>query len=167
MIHLRYLRYILRHKWFVFWAALDMGIPWLGLIHDWSRFRPSEWIAYAESAPFVKEHKPAAIAEAFERAWNDHQHRNKHHWEYYVHFDYHNHKMRCLPMPDRYLREMIADWRGAAKAQQSKLQVWEWFEANQHRMLLHDDTRRQLEDHMRRLFIRHERRLRVRGWLRP
>ena len=138
--HLLYLKYVLRHKWFVFLACLDYRIVWLGVIHDWSRFRPSEWIPYAASAPYTKGNKPAAIANAFEQAWNDHQHRNKHHWEYWVHFDYHTHEMRVLPIPDKYRHEMIADWIGAGRAK-GITSTWEWYEANKDKMQLHPDTR--------------------------
>jgi len=45
--YISYLKYILRHKWFVFWEACKLGIPWLGLIHDWHKFLPDEFFPYA------------------------------------------------------------------------------------------------------------------------
>jgi hypothetical protein len=46
--HWLYLKYVVRHKWFVFVAGLRVGAPlWRLLIHDWSKFLPSEWRAYA------------------------------------------------------------------------------------------------------------------------
>jgi hypothetical protein len=45
--HLRYLWYVIRHKWFVFVAGSLTRAPlWRLLIHDWSKFRPSEWFPY-------------------------------------------------------------------------------------------------------------------------
>ena len=42
--HLRYLGYVVRHKWFVFRAGLRTGAPlWRLVIHDWSKFTPAEW----------------------------------------------------------------------------------------------------------------------------
>ena len=42
--HLRYLGYVLRHKWFVLVAGLKVGAPlWRLLIHDWSKFTAAEW----------------------------------------------------------------------------------------------------------------------------
>jgi hypothetical protein len=32
MIHFKYLRYILRHKWYVFVECCRLGIPWRGAI---------------------------------------------------------------------------------------------------------------------------------------
>ena len=43
----RYLSYVLRHKLYVLRAARKLGIPWRGLVHDVSKFRPSEFIPYA------------------------------------------------------------------------------------------------------------------------
>ena len=48
MKHFHYLSYVLRHKFFVFVECCKLGIPWLGFIHDWSKFRPSEWFPYVE-----------------------------------------------------------------------------------------------------------------------
>jgi hypothetical protein len=47
MMHLRYLKSQLRHKWFVFVECCKLGIPHLGIIHDLSKFLPSEWRGYA------------------------------------------------------------------------------------------------------------------------
>src|ERR1041384_1906335 len=44
-----YFQYILRHKWFVFLAGLKTGAPiWLLIIHDWSKFLPSEFFPYTD-----------------------------------------------------------------------------------------------------------------------
>ena len=53
MKHLKYLCYVLRHKWYVFIECCKLGIPVRGLVHDLSKFRPSEWFPYAN---FI--HKP-------------------------------------------------------------------------------------------------------------
>lgn len=56
--HLRYLRYVLLHKWYVARAGLALGVPhdtsalrwfWRMLVHDLSKFRPSEWRPYVAS----------------------------------------------------------------------------------------------------------------------
>jgi hypothetical protein len=84
--HLRYARYVLRHKWFVLLAGRRIGAPlWRLLVHDWSKFLPSEWLPYARHfygnyPPLVKED----IARAFDAAWLHHQKRNRHHWQYWL-----------------------------------------------------------------------------------
>ena len=142
-LYLTYLWYIVKHKWFVFLECCKLDIPWLGIVHDMSRFRLNEFLAYSASSAYNKENKPSEIAQAFTYAWNDHQHRNKHHWEYWVHFDYHTHEMYCLPMPDKDCRELISDWRGAGKAQ--GIPNTGWYEANRDKIKLHPDTRKWIE----------------------
>lgn len=141
-----YLIYVLRHKWFVFLECCKLGIPWLGIMHDMSRFRLSEFLAYSASAPYNKENKPPEIAETFTYAWNDHQRRNKHHWEYWVHFDYHTHEMYSLQIPIRYCCELIADWRGAGIARGTP-GTW-WYENNRDKIKLHSVTRKWIEEQL-------------------
>jgi hypothetical protein len=46
--HWLYFRYLARHKYFVFIAGLRTGAPlWRLVIHDWSKFLPSEWLPYS------------------------------------------------------------------------------------------------------------------------
>jgi len=43
----RYLKYLIRHKWFVFRAGLKLKVSiWRLLIHDWTKFLPSEFFPY-------------------------------------------------------------------------------------------------------------------------
>lgn len=155
MKHAKYLRYLLRHKWFVFVAACRLGIPWLGAIHDWSKFRPSEWRPYAEF--FYGEgrnirsrrdatgyYKPTDTGDAaFDFAWLLHQKRNKHHWQWWV-LPEDEGGLKVLPMPDRYRREMLADWRGAGAAQGTP-DAAKWYAANKDKMRLHPETRTWIE----------------------
>ena len=146
---LNYFLYVVKHKWFVFLECCRLGIPWLGIIHDLSRFYPNEFIAYIASAPYSKENKPNDIAIAFEYAWNNHQHLNKHHFEYWIHFDYHNHQKRLLPIPDRYRREMLADWRGAARAHGNTGTPKDWYLRSCKQIQLHPETRKWVEDQLK------------------
>ena len=45
--YLQYLRYVVIHKFWVFKAACQLGVPWLGLLHDNSKFMPDELRWYA------------------------------------------------------------------------------------------------------------------------
>src|ERR1700738_4492504 len=104
MKHWRYLRYVLRHKWYVFIYGRQLGIPWLALLHDNSKFRPSEFFPYAEffygpkRRPFAEAStygktyyweiewrlSKEGVKEAFDFAWLLHQKRNKHHWQFWL-----------------------------------------------------------------------------------
>lgn len=101
--HIENLKDVIRHKWFVFFACLRFGVPiWSAILHDWDKFLPSEWCAYAdyfygekvvvpntfvmneagESVPKMTQPEPVKLA--FDFAWNQHQKRNKHHWQYWL-----------------------------------------------------------------------------------
>lgn len=150
--YLNYAIYICRHKWFVFWEAMRLGIPFLGLIHDLHKFLPDEFIPYARffynsdgSNKQVRDktgyYKPDDTGDSsFDRAWFLHQKRAWHHWQSWC-FPDSNGKLKTLPIPNRYRREMLADWRGAARAQGlNRDSVPKWFTANKDKMILHHDT---------------------------
>lgn len=159
-MHIRYLQSQLRHKWFVFLECCKLGIPWLGIIHDWSKFLPSEWLGYAR---YFYGHYPSLaeipgdwrfrvlsredVERQFDIAWLHHQHRNKHHWQRWLltlDSARSDGKLFPLPMPDRYRREMLADWRGAGRAYGNP-NTAEWYMQNRNQMQLHDDTRLWIE----------------------
>jgi len=150
-VHLAYLVYLLCHKWFVFVEACRLGIPWLGIIHDWSKFRSDEWFPYAR---FFYGPKPerdpigyfyeAGAALAFDLAWLKHIHRNKHHWQWWI-LREDSGAVKALPMPECYQKEMLADWRGAGKAQGYGNNTKAWYQANKEKMHLHPNTRRWVE----------------------
>lgn len=149
MPHLRYLRYVLLHKWYVFRACRWLGVPlWRALIHDWSKLTPAEW------GPYVRRFyggrggvlDKTADPQEFKDAWRHHWERNPHHWEYWlgVHTRHIPPGQAAYPMPDTYVREMVADWYGAGMAQ-GKPDIQGWYEANKDRMLLAPETRCQAE----------------------
>lgn len=180
--HWQYLKYVLRHKWFVFLACLEyvlfniQGKPILrlcllfrGIVHDWTKFLPSEWFPYAqyfygdnsqvwfdltakyglyEAAPWGTDPK-----DRFNIAWNLHQKRNDHHYQYwYLTEDSGNSFPVGIPLICRY--EMICDWIGAGKAQE-KPNTWEWYEANKSRMKMRDEDHIWFEKEMTELQRRH------------
>lgn len=134
---LRYLRYLARHKWFVYRAARSVGVPWLGVVHDWSKFRPSEFFPYRE---FFYGKPGQSAQEAFDGAWLAHIHRNKHHWQHYV-LRQDDGQTKALEMPHRYAREMVADWIGAGLAITGRDNLKDWYAENRNKMLLAPLTR--------------------------
>lgn len=141
--HLRYLSYVLRHKWFVLVAGLKVGAPlWRLLIHDWSKFTPAEWRPYVLSfcGPGGYANRPPHVVEAFDRAWLHHQHANPHHWQHWV-LREDSGATKALPMPVPFVREMVADWMGAGRAITGRWEVAEWYAKNRDKMVLHPATR--------------------------
>jgi len=144
MKHFRYLSYVVRHRWFVLVECLKLGIVWRGLMHDLSKFLPSEWFPYVETC-YGKTlgdgyaTTKALREEAFDLAWLKHIHRNKHHWQYWrLRED--DGGTKLIPMPPRYVKEMLADWRGAGKAQ-GFAELGPWYAKNRHKIELADETR--------------------------
>jgi hypothetical protein len=144
--HIRYGWYLVRHKWFVFVAGCKLGIPWLAALHDLSKLRPSEWFPYARSfyePDGSKKRRPDTGNEAFDFAWLLHQKRNRHHWHWWL-IPEDEGGMKVLPMPDRYRREMLADWIGAGRAQGTPDTLC-WYTVNRHKMKLHPETQAWIE----------------------
>ena len=151
MKHFKYLSYVIRHKWYVMIECWKFGLYWTGIVHDWSKFLPCEWFPYANyfygpKFPGRDEtgyYKPTDTGDdAFDRAWLHHQKVNKHHWQWWVLPD--EDGWKTLEMPRKYILEMIADWRGAGKAQGTP-DTLAWYRKNMHKMKLGMLTRSQVE----------------------
>jgi hypothetical protein len=145
--HWMYLKYVLRHKWYVLLAGLQLKVPLLILIaHDWDKFLPSEWFPYARTFYNKDGSKTYNEHPAFTLAWNQHQKINKHHWQWwYITWD--RGESEALPMPDVFRREMLADWRGAGQAVGFP-DTRGWYEKNRDKMKLHPETRQWIEEQL-------------------
>jgi len=139
--HLQYLRYVARHKWFVFVACCRLLIPWRGVTHDWHKFLPSEWFAYVRIFYGKGGNKPA-----FDQAWLRHQNRADHHWQWWILIN-DKEMPEILPMSSGALFEMLADWYGASRAQGHGgwPAVREWYQKNRGRITLNPQTRDHVE----------------------
>lgn len=146
--HWLYLKSVCRHKWFVFLACLQTGVPiWSAILHDWDKFLPDEWFPYVQTSYAPDGSKQYKESPAFARAWNLHQKRNKHHWQYWL-LTWDRGVTEALPMPDLARREMLADWIGAGRAyvkDWTPLEPRKWYQANREKMSLHPETREWIE----------------------
>lgn len=143
--HVGYLMYVLRHKWHVFRAGAQLGVPlWRLLIHDWTKFTPAEWGPYVRrfyagnNSKWEKDTDP----QEWKDAWKHHWSNNPHHWEYWLAIGYE--PATPLEMQEVYVREMVADWYGAGMAQ-GKPDIAGWYHKNSHKMTLHETTRQRAE----------------------
>lgn len=129
---------LLEHKWNVFLFGLKLNVPiWLLILHDCSKFNPQEFIPYCKlEAKALKRN-----SEEFEIAWLRHHGINKHHWEYWV-----SPRLKgniVLPMPNIYLRELLADWWATGKKFGNN--PFDYYEKNKNKFQLHPETRMKLE----------------------
>jgi len=155
MKYLLYLKYLLRHKWFVSIECWKRGLYFLGLIHDFSKFLPSEFFPYVrffhgeDATQEARESRYQSINHAqryFQRAWQLHLMRNQHHWQNWMNFQDEGTRI-ILEMPKKYAVEMVCDWIGAGRAQgyyncnKPMEEVNAWYKKNKNRIILHPNTR--------------------------
>jgi hypothetical protein len=145
MPHLKYFKYVVKHKWYVFLAGRALKVPLYRLVfHDWTKFLSREWFPYAEY--FYGNNSSEELKHRFDLAWNHHQHKNDHHWQYWI-LVLDDGGQQILPMSEVARKEMVADWRGAGKAV-GKPNTAEWYLKNRENILLHKDTRKWVEEQL-------------------
>ena len=160
--YLRYANYVWRHCWFVRRACWAKGLYWQGLIHDLSKWRPSEFFPYARffygpkppKRNITGYYKPTDTGnDAFDYAWLLHQKRNPHHWQFWI-LPEDEGGVKVLSMPPCYRLEMLCDWYGASMAQGYSGKSATWYTANKHKMQLHPETREWVEANVSDDFLR-------------
>lgn len=128
MKYLQNLKYILTHKWFVFVECVKLGIIWRGIVHDWSKFLPAQFFAYAEyfyGENGIKSPKgcTSSVQDAFNRAWAQHQNFHRHHYQYHYLIN-DDGTAYALPMPEADMKEMLADWLSFTRGDYEKTREW-------------------------------------------
>lgn len=147
--HLAYFKYVLRHKRFVYQACKRCNVGlWQAIIHDWHKFLPNEWNPYAETFYKPDGSNQYVETDAFNRAWNLHQKRGKHHWQHWL-LTFDRGETVPIEMEPKYVREMVADWWGAGKAITGKWEADVWYQSNKENISLHPKTRELVEKMLR------------------
>lgn len=112
---LKHFTIICRHKYYVFLYCLKAGIPCKGILHDLSKFSPTEFF---ESIKYYKETESPINACKREKgvslAWMHHKGRNPHHYEYWQ--DNFDKGGQPVKMPYKCAIELVCDYLGAGKA---------------------------------------------------
>ena len=109
---------ITRHKWVVFKLCCKVGIPWRGLVHDLSKYSPTEF--FESVRYYVGNRSPIIVAKedkGYSEAWLHHKGRNKHHSEYWLDM---NTPQRNPIIPYKYVAEMLCDKLSAGIIYQGK-----------------------------------------------
>ena len=138
------------HRWRVLCGCFRIGLYRQGLSHDLSKYSPTEFWTGARYYQGTRSPNAAEREEkGYSEAWMHHKGRNPHHYEYWTDM---NRQTRCyesVPMPKRYLAEMVMDRRAACMTYQGKNYhpgaELEYLEKSKERLLLHPETLRQLE----------------------
>lgn len=129
----------IKHKWYVLLAGRKLPrkykVSWYRLIiHDWSKFTLAE-------APYYGRHffGDKKNPDGFGRAWLHHANTNPHHWQYWI-----LQTNKILPMPKKFIHEMVADWMGAGRSYQGSWDMGGWLVNNLGKIELEDNTKEYL-----------------------
>lgn len=140
------------HKYLVMCGCFKVGLYMQGILHDLSKYTPSEFLV---GAKYYQGDRSPNNAEreciGYSSAWLHHQGRNKHHYEYWI--DYSTKKspdgMKAAPMPKRYIVEMFIDRIAACKVYHGINYTTKdpllYYESSKIEPALHPQTKYQLE----------------------
>jgi len=112
---------ITRHRHKVIAHCFKAGIPWRGLMHDLSKYTPTEFWEGAKYYQGTRSPNEAAREErGHSAAWLHHQGRNRHHFEYWYDYNMKTHRREPVKMPLVFVLEMFCDRVAASKIYQGK-----------------------------------------------
>ena len=147
---LKHFKTITYHKWLVLRGCFKVGLYLQGLTHDLSKYSPTEfWIGaryyQGTRSPNAAEREDKGHSEA----WMHHKGRNKHHYEYWTDMSPLSRNYESVPMPRKYLVEMIMDRRAACMTYQGKNykdnSALEYFLKSREKSLMHPQLKQELE----------------------
>ena len=144
---------ITHHKILVMQGCFRIGLYKQGLLHDMSKYSPTEFLV---GCRYYKGYMSPNNAERADRgyssAWLHHKGRNKHHLEYWIDYavskpgdDKAHTKMEGMKMPIRYVCEMFIDRVSASKNYQKEKytdkSALEYYEKSVDHYMIHPDTK--------------------------
>ena len=108
----KHLHTVNKHRFYVFKLSLKAGIPVRGLLHDLSKYSPTE---FWEGVKYYNgKRSPISVCKqenGYSEAWLHHKGRNKHHFEYWIDLQAEN---KTPIIPYKYAVEMICDTLAAS-----------------------------------------------------
>lgn len=143
---------ITRHKLIVMDGCFRVGLFRQGLLHDLSKYSPTEFLVGARYYQGDRSPNNAEREDiGYSSAWLHHKGRNKHHYEYWIDYSARDIEggMAPAPMPTRYVVEMFMDrvaackvYHGASYSDQDPLR---YYKLSKTPPPLHKKTKRLLE----------------------
>ena len=141
---------ITKHRMLVCGGCFRVGLYWRGLTHDLSKYSPTEFLTGIRYYQGTRSPNTAEREEkGYSEAWMHHKGRNRHHYEYWTDLSLETKQYESLPMPRKYLVEMVMDRRAACMTYQGKAytdsSALTYFMGSTERTLMHPQTRQELE----------------------
>ena len=146
----QHLKTIWNHKKMVRKGCFKVGLYRQGIMHDWSKYTPVEFLVgckyyQGDKSPNNEERK----VKGYSAAWLHHKGRNKHHLEYWIDYSVKDDCMAGMKMPAEYVVEMFIDRISASKNYQKEKYTnhspLAYYEHGKNHYMMHPDTRRLLE----------------------
>ncbi len=146
----KHLRTITRHRHAVICHCFKAGIPMRGLLHDLSKYFPSELFIGAKYYLGTRSPNEAEReAIGYSSAWMHHKGRNRHHFEYWTDYNPQTKRIEPVKMPLVFVKEMFCDRVAASKIYQGKAydqkHPLEYFLRGKARRTIHPETSDLLE----------------------
>ena len=114
----KHFKTITYHKILVMQGCFKIGLYKQGILHDLSKYSPSEfWVGVKYYQGTQSPNNAEREALGYSSAWLHHKGRNRHHYEYWLDYTATGKRGEIVPvpMPDRYIAEMIMDRIAASK----------------------------------------------------
>ena len=146
----KHFKTITTHKLLVMGGCFKVGLCKQGLLHDLSKYTPEEFrvgIRYYQGnrSPNAAER----LDKGYSEAWMHHKGRNKHHAEYWTDLSMETKRYEPVPMPRKYLVEMVMDRRAACIVYEGKnytpASALNYYLRSRERDIMHQQTQRELE----------------------
>lgn len=113
----RHLRTVQTHRKWVRRYCRWAGIPWRGLVHDLSKYSPTEFFESARYYQGTSSPIDAAKKDqGYSKAWLHHKGHNTHHWAHWT--DNYSDGTVTYMMPKKDFIEMVCDFLAAGRAYQ-------------------------------------------------
>ena len=146
----KHFKTITKHRLLVMDGCFRVGLYWQGLTHDLSKYSPIE---FWTGARYYQGNRSPNAAERDEKgyseAWMHHKGRNRHHYEYWTDMSKETWHYEGVPMPRKYLVEMVMDRRAACITYQGKNykpdSALRYLVETKEQYLMNSDTRRELQ----------------------
>ena len=140
---------ITKHRWLVRQGCFRVGLVWQGLTHDLSKYSRTEFSVGAKYFQGTRSPNAAEREDkGYSEAWMHHKGRNRHHYEYWSDMSPVTKLYEPVPMPRKYLVEMVMDRRAACKVYEGKNytdgSALTYFEKSRERTLMNEQTRQEL-----------------------
>ncbi|RMG75343.1 MAG: hypothetical protein D6722_01280 [Bacteroidetes bacterium] len=147
---------VIPHKLAVYAAGMSLAerltVPddwaWQLARHDLSKLSVLELTGYVAYNFKDRASNPPAVKQAFAVAFLHHKHHNAHHSGHWLSLSSSG-SVQALPMPRRYLVEMLADWMGASLSYSGNSDIQPWLDRSLPGLVLHPDSRRDLAQILR------------------